>query len=129
LFHIRILINKNNVDALFYSCSHTNLIVGDLVSNNGLDMHDFLHSYPLGWVNKDVELKFCKQCKVRFVNNANFIDEIEVDVILLNVWSEVLNIPYMYMRDSTFKRRENQYPLSRMVIFFSSMYMRSLTFL
>jgi hypothetical protein len=37
-----------------------NLIEKDLVSKLGLEVHDHPHPYPLGWVNKDVELRVTK---------------------------------------------------------------------
>ena len=53
LFHIKIWIKKTKLDALFVSASHANLIVEDLVSKLGLQVHDHPSPYPLGWVNKD----------------------------------------------------------------------------
>jgi hypothetical protein len=52
-----------------------------------------------------------KQCKLRFAISANFIDEVEVDVALLHVFSVVFGSPFRYMRDANFKRRRSQYPL------------------
>jgi hypothetical protein len=76
-----------------------------------LEMHDHPHPYPLGWMNKDVYLKFTKQCKLRFVIIANFIDEIEVNVMPLDVYIVVLGSPYMYMMNDIFVKVENQYCL------------------
>jgi len=45
------------VDVLFESNSKSNLIAKYLVSKLGLEVHDHPHPYPLGWVNKDVELR------------------------------------------------------------------------
>jgi hypothetical protein len=67
LFHIKIQIKKNKVDALFDSGSQANLIAKDLVSKLGLEMHDHPHPYPLGWVNKDVELKVTKYVSLDFL--------------------------------------------------------------
>jgi hypothetical protein len=39
----------------------------------------------LGWVNKDAEIKVKKQCKVKFVVSDDFIDEVELDVVPLDV--------------------------------------------
>jgi hypothetical protein len=41
----------------------------------------------------------------------NYIDEVEVDVVPLDVCGVVFGSPYMYMRDVIFMRRENQYHL------------------
>jgi hypothetical protein len=56
-------------------------------------------------------LKVIKQCKIKFVISANYINEVEVDVVSLDVCGVVFGIPYMYMRDAIFTRRENQYCL------------------
>jgi hypothetical protein len=72
-----------------------------------LEVHDHPNPYPLGWVNKDVELKVTKQCKIKFSISANYIDEVEVDVVPLDVCGVVFGSPYMYMRDAIFMRREN----------------------
>jgi uncharacterized protein YydD (DUF2326 family) len=60
LFHIKIQVKKTKVDALFDFGSQANLIVEDLVNKLGLEVHDHPNPYPLGWVNKDVELKVTK---------------------------------------------------------------------
>jgi len=53
-------------------------------------------------VNKDVELKVTKQCKIKFSTSAYFIDEVELGVVPLDVTSVVFEIPYMYMKDVIF---------------------------
>ena len=60
LFHIKIHVKNTKVDALFDSHSQANIILEDMVSKLGLEVHDHPHLYPLGWVNKDVELKVMK---------------------------------------------------------------------
>jgi hypothetical protein len=60
LFHIKIEVKKNKVDALFDSTLQANLIANYLVSNLGLDVHDHPRPYRLGWVTKDVEIKVTK---------------------------------------------------------------------
>jgi hypothetical protein len=53
----------------------------------------------LGWVEKDVDIKVTKQCKIELVVSDNFIDEVELDVVPLDVCGVVFGSPYMYMRD------------------------------
>jgi len=62
-----------------------NLITIDLVKKLGLEVHDLPNPYPLGWVNKDVELKVTKQCEIRFSISDDYIDEIELYVVPLDV--------------------------------------------
>jgi hypothetical protein len=50
-------------------------------------------------VNKDVEIKVIKQCKIKFSISVYFLDEVELDVVPLYVCSVVFGSPYMYMRD------------------------------
>ena len=41
-----------------------------------------------------------KQCKIKFVVSADFIDEVELDVAPLDVCGVVFGSPYIYMRDA-----------------------------
>jgi hypothetical protein len=59
-FHIKIYIKKNKVDVMFDSGSHVNLIAVYLVKKLGLEVDDHPIPYPLGWENKDVEIKVAK---------------------------------------------------------------------
>jgi hypothetical protein len=45
---------------MFESGSQDNLIAVDLVNKVGLEVHNYPSLYPLGWVNKDVEIKVTK---------------------------------------------------------------------
>jgi hypothetical protein len=48
------------------------------------------------------EIKVTKQCKIKFVVSVDFIDEVELDVVPLDVCGVVFGSPYMYMRDAIF---------------------------
>jgi hypothetical protein len=60
LFHIKIQVKKTKVNALFDYSWQDNLIVEDIVDKLRLEVHDHPHMYPLGWVNKDAELRVTK---------------------------------------------------------------------
>lgn len=77
----------------------------------GLEVCDHPSPYLLGWVHKDAKMKVTKQCKIRFAISADFIDELDLDVVSLDVCGVVLESPYMYTRDAIFMRRANQYLL------------------
>jgi len=77
----------------------------------GLEVHDHPNPYPLAQVNKEEKLKIRKQHKIRFVISVDFIDEVDLDVIPLDVCGVVFGSPYMYMRDAIFMRRDNKYRL------------------
>jgi hypothetical protein len=85
----------------------------NLVSKFVLEVHDNPSPYPLGWVNKDVYIKVMKQCKIKFSISVDFLDEVELDVVPLNVCGLVFGGPYMYMRDAIFMQRSNQYCLMK----------------
>jgi hypothetical protein len=111
LFHIEIQVKKTKVDSLFDFCSQVNHIVMDLVRNIGLEVHDHPSPYPLGWVNEDAKIKVTKQCNIKFVVSVDFIKEVELDVVPLDVCGVVFGIHYMYTRDIIFMQRANQYRL------------------
>jgi hypothetical protein len=46
---------------------------------------------------------------IKYVSIVDFIDEVGLDVVPLDVSGVVFGIPYMYVRDAIFIRRANQY--------------------
>jgi hypothetical protein len=78
---------------LFDFGSQVNLIAADLVNKLGLHVHNHPIPYPLGWVNKDVEIKVTKQCKIKFFVSVYFIDEVELDIVPLDVCGVVFGNP------------------------------------
>ena len=58
--NIKIQVKKTKVDSLFDSISQAILKAKYLVRNIGLEVHDHPHPYPLGWENKNVELRVTK---------------------------------------------------------------------
>jgi hypothetical protein len=111
LFHINIQVKKTKKDVMFESGSRDNLIAVDLVIKIGLEVHNYPIPYPLGWVKKDVEKKVTKQCKIKFAISVDFIDEVELDVVSLDVCGLVFGRPYMYIRDAIFMWRAKKYQL------------------
>ena len=97
IFHIKIQVKKTKTDALFESRLQENLITTELVKKLVLEVRDHPNPYPLGWVNKDAKLKVTKQCKIRFAISVDFIDEVDLDVVPLDVCRVVFESPYMYM--------------------------------
>jgi hypothetical protein len=49
IFHIKIQVKKTKIDTLFDSSSQDNIIVVDLVSTLGLEVHEIILS-PIHWV-------------------------------------------------------------------------------
>ncbi|XP_059064618.1 uncharacterized protein LOC131856732 [Cryptomeria japonica] len=111
LFHIRVVIKHTKVDTLFDMASQVNLISEEIVKNLNLTTIPHPKPYPLGWVCNDAQLQVTKQCKIRFAITANFVDEVEADVVPLDICSLVLGSPYLYDRHAIFYRGENKYHL------------------
>jgi hypothetical protein len=59
----------------------------------------------------NAKLQVTRRCKLRFAITANFIDEVELDVIPLDIYGIVLGSPYLYDRKAIFHRHENKYHL------------------
>jgi hypothetical protein len=49
--------DRRLIDALFDFGSQVNLIATFMASKLGLEVHDHPIPYPLGWINKDAEIK------------------------------------------------------------------------
>jgi hypothetical protein len=107
VFNINIQVKKTKVVCLFDFGSQDNLIGEYFLRNIGLEVHDHPNPYPLGWVNKHVDIEATKKCKINFYVIKKYNDEVEVDVLPLDVCGVVFGRPYMYMREEIFMRREN----------------------
>jgi hypothetical protein len=112
-FHIKIEVKKTKIDALFDFGSNDNIMVADLVTKLELEVCDHPIPYRLGWVNKDEKIKVTKQCKIKFVVSAEFIDEVVLDVVPLDVCGVLFGSPYMYMRDAIFHAKRQPVPLDQ----------------
>ena len=51
------------------------------------------------------------KCKLKFVITANFINEVELDVVPLDICGNIFGIPYLYDRKGIFYHHENKYHL------------------
>lgn len=98
---------------MFDSGSQANLIFEYLAKNLDLETQNHPRPYPLGWLNKSTQLKFTKQCQLRLVITTNYIDEVELDVVLVDICGLVLGSPYLYDHDVLFYRREHKYHLKK----------------
>jgi len=73
----------------------------------GLEVCDHRSPYLLGWVNKHEKLKVKKQCKVICSISVDFIDELKLDVVPLDVCGVMFGSLYMYKRDEIYMWRAN----------------------
>ena len=85
LFHVRVIAKNTKIDTLFNSGSQANLIFEDILKK--LNLQTILHpkSYPLGSICKDTNLQVTRKYILRFEIATNFIDEVELDVVLLDI--------------------------------------------
>ena len=101
--------NHTKIDALFDSGSQANLISKDLVKNLNLETVPHHKPYPLGWIVKNANLQVTRKCIFRFSITANFVDEVELDVVPLDISRIILGSPYLYNRKAVFYRHEKKY--------------------
>jgi hypothetical protein len=109
LFHIKIISKHTNIDTLVDRVSQSNIISEYVVKTLGLETNPHPQPYPLGWICGNAKLQVTKQRKLNFEITSNFIDDVELDVIPLDVCGIVLGIPYFYDRKAIFYREENKY--------------------
>jgi len=79
------------------------------VNNLGLETKSHPKPYPLGWICGDNNLQVTKQCKIKFAITSNYVDEVELDIVPLDICGIVLGSPYLYDRKAIFYREENKY--------------------
>jgi hypothetical protein len=93
LFHVRVISKYTKIDIFVDNGSQLNLISDKLVNNLGFETKPHLRPYPLGWVCENDNLQVTKQCKLRFAITSNFINEVELDVVPLDICGVVLGSP------------------------------------
>jgi hypothetical protein len=91
--------------------SQENLIPKDIVKKLDLETTPHPKPYPLGWICDNAKLHVTRRCKLRFSITTNYIHEIELDVIPLDICGIVFGSPYLYNRRAIFHRHENKYYL------------------
>jgi hypothetical protein len=111
IFHIRVISKHTKIDTLFDTGSQANLISEDIVKKLDLETTPHPKPYPLGWICDNAKLHVTRRCKLRFSITANYIDEVELDVIPLDICGIVLGSPYLYDRRAIFHHHENKYHL------------------
>ncbi|CAL8994908.1 unnamed protein product [Prunus brigantina] len=108
LFHVNI---QSVVQAIIDPGSQKNLISEALVRKVGLDTTPHPKPYPLGWIQKDVDLQITKQCTFKFAITNRYIDEVTCEVVPLDVCQVILGSPYLWDRDAIHYRRLRKYRL------------------
>jgi hypothetical protein len=111
LFHIRVISKHTKIDTLFDIGSQANLISEDIFKKLDLETTPHPKPYPLGWICDNDKLHVTRRCKLRFVITTNYIDEVNLDVIPLDICGIVFGSPYLYDRRSIFHLHENKYHL------------------
>jgi len=87
------------------------LISESFVKKFGLKTNNHPKPYPLGWLKEKSQIHVTKQCRLKFSITSNYIDEVDLDMISLDICGIVLGSPYLYDRDVLFYRKEHMYHL------------------
>ncbi|TXG50795.1 hypothetical protein EZV62_023319 [Acer yangbiense] len=111
LFHVNIQVKQSVVEAIIDPGSQKNLISETLVQQMGLDATPHPKPYPLGWIQKDVDMQITKQCTFKFAITDRYIDEVTCEVVPLDVCQVILGSPYLWDRDAIHYRRLRKYRL------------------
>ena len=106
-----VISKHSKIDIIFDSGSQANLIFENIVKILNLETIPHHKPYPLGWVCDNARLQVTRNCKLKFAITAKFIHEVELDIVLLDIYGIVLGGPYLYDRKSIFHRHENKYHL------------------
>jgi len=101
---------------LFDSGSQEKLISEDIFQKLSLETIPHPKPYPLGWVCENSKLQVTKKCILGFLITANFLDEVELDVVLLYICSIVLGSTYIYDKRFIIHHHEKKYHLFKNVI-------------
>jgi hypothetical protein len=109
IFHTRVITNNVKVDTLVDSGSQANLMSEYVVNNLVYETKSHPKPYPLGWICGDNNLQVTRQCKIKFAITSNYVDEVELDIVPLDICEIVLGRPYLYDRKAIFYREENKY--------------------
>jgi hypothetical protein len=113
LFHIRVISKHTKIDTLFDSGSQVNLISETIVKKLGLITKPHKKPYPLEWIHNDNQLQVNRQCVLKFAINSQYIDEVELDVVPLDICGIVLGSPYLFDRKAIFYHEDNKYQLTK----------------
>ena len=101
------------MDTFFDTGSKENFISESLVNKLGLKTHNHPKPYPLGWLKDQTQIHVTKQCRLKFSITANYIDKVDLDVMLLGISGIVLGGPYVYDRDVVFYRKQHKYHIMK----------------
>lgn len=80
---------------------------------NKLKLEIVLHPnpYPLCWMNHGTQMQVTRQCKLVFAITKNFIDDVMVDVVPLDICGMIFGNPYLWDKDGIYFIKLNQYRL------------------
>jgi hypothetical protein len=106
-----VISKRTKIDTLFDMGSQANLVSKDIVKKLDLETTPHPKPYPLGWICHNVKFHVTRRCKLRFSIIANYIDEVDLDFIPLDICGIVFGSPYLYDSRSIFHRHENKYHL------------------
>ena len=88
-----------------------NLISEDLVKILNLETLPHHKPHPLGWIIRDTSLQVTRKCLFKFAITGNFVDEVELDVVPLDILGVMLGSPYLYDQKAVFYLHEKMHHL------------------
>jgi len=91
-----VISKHKNIDTLFDSGSQANVISENIVKSLNLENVPHHKPYPLGWVCDNAQLQVTRKCKLKFTITAKFIDEVELDIVLLDIFGIILGSSHLY---------------------------------
>lgn len=95
IIHTKVIKKHTKVDTLFNSGSRVNLISEAIVKKLNLETTPHTKPYPLGWVCDDTKFQVTRKFEQKFSIIANFIDEVELDVLPFYICGFVLGSAYL----------------------------------
>lgn len=67
--------------------------------------------YPLGWIQKDINMQIVKQCTFKFAIANHYINKVTCEVVPLDICQVILGSPYLWDHDAIHNKRLQKYRL------------------
>lgn len=109
LFNTRCTIQQKICDVIIDSGSTENIVSQVLVKTLGLVINPHPHSYKIGWMKQESEVKIQEVCRVPFSIRKFYKNEIHCDVVDMDACQILLGRLWQYDVDVVHKGMQNIY--------------------